>query len=139
MPVEIHDAAPAPVPETASQAIVRAANQPRVCTDSRGRRIVWKALGAFDNMKLAEIVGASNIENGQYMLFANAAYSVQEIDGERTPKPATKLQLEALVQRLGDEGIEALFESAAEAGRIRQGEGGRADPDSAKGAAGTLS
>lgn len=138
--VTIHDPAPAAplppaAPETPTQAIVKAASAvsgPHACEDAQGRRIVWKKLGALDNMRLAEIVGPGNIANAQYMLYANTAFSVQEIGGERLTKPMSKLQLEALVQRLGDEGIDALWTSAREHGPKFDDEGEGADMDAKK-------
>lgn len=100
--------------ETPSQAIVKAASQTAAVTDPRGRSISLRKLNALDRMKLFELVGADNAKNEQYLGYATLAYMVAAIDGESAPRPTTKLQLEAMVQRLDDDGLEAIGNHFAE-------------------------
>ena len=95
-------------PETPSQQIVRAAAQPVTVTDKLGRVIGIRKLNALDRMRLFEIVGSDNSKNDQYLGHASLAYAVVSIDGDPIPAPSNKRHLEALVQRLDDDGLAAI-------------------------------
>ncbi|MFO0906775.1 MAG: hypothetical protein U0835_00145 [Isosphaeraceae bacterium] len=101
--VKIHDAV-----ETPSQAIVRAANQVETLQDARGRTIGVKKMGPLDRLKLFEVIGPENSKNEQYVGYAALAFLVASIDGDAVARPSSKLQLEALVQRLDDDGMDAV-------------------------------
>lgn len=77
-------------------------------TDKLGRSLTIKKMGALDRMKLFEAVGGERSQNEMYFGYASLAASVVDIDGETVVRPANHLQIEALVQRLGDEGLEAI-------------------------------
>lgn len=122
----------APAAETPSAAIVRQAQQAETVTDSRGRVITFKKLSMLELMDVQEAAGAQLAANQSWMAMAMMAYSVTSIDGERVIRPQTKNQIRALVQRLGDEGMGALFAKlqveGTEAGLIAD----MADPDRAR-------
>ncbi|WP_424139366.1 hypothetical protein [Roseomonas chloroacetimidivorans] len=80
-------------------------------TDTRGRRIGVRKIGPLEKMRLFKAIGPVNSRNEQYAGLAMLAYSVAEIDGELVPGFTTELQCEAMVQRLGDEGFDALGEA----------------------------
>lgn len=103
------DAAPAP-----SEAIVKAAAKTSTFTDALGRTITIRKFSPLMRMRFAEIVGASAGSNPQYTGVAALAAAVTEIDGEKIAFPTSKRELEAMVQRLDDEGIEAIGRAAAE-------------------------
>ena len=94
--------------ETPSQSIVKAATQPATLTDATGRAIGVRKMGPLDRLKLFEVIGAENSRNEQYAGYAALAFLVTSIDGEPVPRPANKIQLEALVQRLDDAGMDAV-------------------------------
>jgi hypothetical protein len=96
--------------ETPSQGIVRAANQVTQVTDARGRVIGVKKIGALDRMRMFEAVGAENSKNEPYLGYASLAFHVGSIDGDPVTRPGTKAQLEALIQRLDDDGMNAVAE-----------------------------
>ncbi|WP_435018494.1 hypothetical protein TA3x_000468 [Tundrisphaera sp. TA3] len=100
---------PHPEAETPSQSIVKAANQVLTVTDALGREIGIRKLNALDRIKMFEVVGSENSSNQAYMIYASAACHAASIDGEAVSRPATRLQLEALVKRLDEEGIEAIL------------------------------
>ena len=100
-----------PTAERPSEQIVRDANAVHEVTDAKGRLIKFKKLGALETMDLNEIAGANNIGNPGWMLFATIAFSVVELDGQRIMRPKTKDQLRHLVQRLGNEGIDAVLKA----------------------------
>ena len=47
-------------------------------------------------------------QNEPWLSMAGLALSVLEIDGVPVPQPTTESQIENLVERLGDEGLEAI-------------------------------
>jgi hypothetical protein len=81
----------------------------RFVTDTRGRSIGWKKLSYWDQMQLAELAGPTTSQNQAWMLPAMVAYAVTEIDGERVAKPGNKVGLQFLINRLGEEGMDALI------------------------------
>lgn len=95
-------------PETPSQQIVNAASQTTDLKDSTGRVITIKMLKPLDRLRMFEVIGAENSKNEQYVGYASLAFLVAAIDGEPVAKPSTKIQLEALMQRLDDPGLEAI-------------------------------
>ena len=94
--------------ETPSQSIVKAAAFPQTVTDTQGRSLSVKKLGALDRLKMFEVVGPDNSRNEAYLGYAALAFHVTAIDGEPVGRPANRIQLESLVQRLGDDGLEAI-------------------------------
>jgi hypothetical protein len=76
--------------------------------DSRGREIEVRRLKVLDNMRLLALIGSDNSSNDRYLAFASLAYSVVSIDGEAIPRPTSLLVLEALLQRLDDDGFSAV-------------------------------
>jgi hypothetical protein len=100
--------------ETPSQAIVKAANQPHTRTDASGRTIGIRKMQALDRLKMFEVVGPDNAKNEPYLGYAALAFHVASIDGDPVNRPSNKLQLEALIQRLGDDGMNAVGEAVQE-------------------------
>ena len=106
--------------ETPSQSIVRAANQPATVSDAKGRKIGLKKLNPLDRLKLFEVIGPDNSRNEAYVGYAALAFLVSSIDGEPVARPANKIQLEALVQRLDDDGMDAIAAHLAEQAKDQQ-------------------
>lgn len=104
---------PPEAPDTPSQAIVRAAAAVTTVPDPSGRQIGVRRILPLDRMRLFEVVGPDNSKNEAYLGYASLAFHVSSIDGDPVPRPATKAQLEALVQRLGDDGLTAVGEAVA--------------------------
>jgi hypothetical protein len=94
--------------QTPSEYVVAAGNQTVVVTDVRGRKITVKKMNALGRMRLFEVVGPDNVQNEAYFGFASLACHVTAIDGDPVIQPTTKNQLEALVQRLDDDGLNAV-------------------------------
>jgi hypothetical protein len=78
-----------------------------IVVDPQGRKLKVKKLNALDRMRLYGIAGADNSGNDRFMGYAAIAASVTEIGGEPVMFPESLFQLEALVQRLDEDGIEA--------------------------------
>lgn len=105
-------ATPAAAPraaQTASQRIIAAANELQYVTDATGRVLGWRKLDALDDFDLAEIAGARNVGNPQWMVFATIAFAVRTIDGKPLARPTTKDQLRARIKLLGAHGIDAVY------------------------------
>ncbi len=100
--------------DTPSESIIKAAQQPSDTTDSKGRVIGIKKMGALDRLKMFEVIGADNAKNEPYLGYAALAFHVCSIDGDPVMRPANKIQLEGLINRLGDEGLEAVGQSLQE-------------------------
>ena len=78
--------------------------------DSKGRLLTVKRASVVEKMRLAKALGEHS-GNDSYANFGVVAASVREIDSSPVPFPMTSLQLEALVQRLDDAGMEAALEA----------------------------
>jgi len=75
-----------------------------------GRRIVSKpALKVREEMSLSECLGADTRLNPVWVLWATVACCVTHIDSDPVRMPSSKLQVEALVDRIGDEAMRALL------------------------------
>lgn len=77
-------------------------------TDDRGRILTVRTAGPRERMRLFKAIGPENSRNEPYVGTATLAYCVSEIDGDPVPVPANEVQIEALVERLGDDGINAV-------------------------------
>lgn len=94
--------------ETPSQAIVRSANEVVTVTDANGRSIGIKRLGPVERMRMFKVIGGEQAKNDAYLGIAALAFLVRSIDGDTINQPTSELQLEGLVQRLGDDGLNAV-------------------------------
>lgn len=109
--VHTGEAAPTPVPaETPSQTIVNSATTMGEIVDAQGRRLAVRRLSALDRMRLFAAAGGELSGNQQWIGLAAIAASCVGIDGDQVPKPVSRLQVEALVERLGDDGLNAIAE-----------------------------
>lgn len=77
-------------------------------TDEKGRRILVRTIGPRERMRLFKAIGPTNSKNEPYVGTATLAFAVSKIDDDPVPVPANEIGIEALVDRLGDEGIGAV-------------------------------
>jgi hypothetical protein len=82
--------------------------------DRAGRTIAIKRPGPVERMRLFKAIGGEASTNAAYVNMALLAITVVSIDGEVVARPTSVLQVEALVQRLGDDGLEAIITGIAE-------------------------
>ncbi|MFZ0270996.1 MAG: hypothetical protein WAL34_04015 [Acidobacteriaceae bacterium] len=94
-PVEGEPASPKP---TAKGGIVK-------ITLKDSREVGIRRMGPMDRMRMCSIIGAENSKNELYLSHAVPAYCIASIDGDIVPRPTTVLALEAMAERLGDDGI----------------------------------
>lgn len=101
-------------------------NNKAIVTNSRGRTITFRKLTALDKMRVFEILGPDAARNIPVLNYALTAACVTKIDMVDEAFPLNKIQLEAKVGVLGDEGIEAIaagiFENflAGESGELAE-------------------
>ena len=120
--VEISKATPPAA--TPSQQILAKAQDSIVVVDARGRQITLRKPGVLGQFRLVEALGKT-AENIVYLNMALPIIFVAAIDGEPVIPPATKLEIEALLQRLDEDGLEAVEKGAAQHWR-------RSDPEADK-------
>jgi len=76
--------------------------------DSTGRVITLKKPGFLAHFKIVETVGAELAPNEVYMRMVNPLIYVIAIDGDPVVTPTNKIQIDALITRLGDHGYIAI-------------------------------
>lgn len=91
------------------QAVAKAAAE-HVITDAKGRAIKLKKPGVLAQFRLIEALGDS-AKNEVYMAMVLPLIFVVEIDGDMVLQPNTKREVEALIQRLDEEGVAAVVNS----------------------------
>lgn len=72
-----------------------------------------RRLSALDKLRLFKAAGPALAQNGPWMGVALLAASVAAIDDVPVPAPMTEAQIEALVGRLGEEGLAAVADALA--------------------------
>lgn len=77
-------------------------------SDATGRTIVVKKPGVLSQYRLVEALGHA-AANQVYMAMTMPLLFVSSIDGDPITQPRTKAEVEALIQRLGDEGVTTLM------------------------------
>lgn len=99
--------------ETPTAAIVASGKRVVETIDGLGRRLKVRFVSARDRMMLAKAIGSELAKNEVYLGYATLAWAVVELDngsGEdpRIPPMVKPSEVEFLVDRLGDEGLEAV-------------------------------
>ncbi len=90
--------------------------------DARARVLKLRRIGALDQSRLVLMLGGDVASNGPYMsAFVFPVCSVREIDGESIDIPKNQLQLDALIQRLDDDGINAVTAHFVERSKKKAG------------------
>lgn len=97
----------APESDSPSQQLIKQATQSTVVTDSSGRRITLRNPGPLAQFRLIEAVGESS-SNRVYLAMVMPLIYVAAIDDSPVPGISNKSQLEALIQRLDNHGLEAV-------------------------------
>ncbi|WP_298286588.1 hypothetical protein [Acidocella sp.] len=87
-----------------------------VARDRRGRRIELRRIGVVEQLRLFKCLGPELAENRAYFGLARLAAMVSAIDDVPVPFPVSEAGLEAILERLDEDGVEAVG-TAAEAPR----------------------
>ena len=91
--------------------ILSVATRTVVVVDKKGRRLIVRRPTALDTLRLFKAAGPVLSQNESWLAMASLASTVTEIDGVPVPLPTNESQIEALVDRLGDDGLEAIAAS----------------------------
>lgn len=100
--------------ETPAQQLIAKANAESSVTDATGRVIKLKKPGVLAQYRLVEIVGAEAAKNDVYMSMVLPLIFVTEIDDKPLLQPRTKAEVDALIQRLDEDGIAAVMKGVQE-------------------------
>ena len=93
---------------TPTQSHLAASSPAITAQDSLGRTLALRRLTALDKLRLFKAAGPVLAQNPLWLGMATLASAVTEIDAIPVPPPTNEAQIEALVARLGDEGITAI-------------------------------
>lgn len=93
---------------TPSARLVADAEAAQAVQDAAGRVIAVRRLNALDKLRLFKAAGPILAQNHPWLGMALLACSVTAIDGVPYPIPANEQQIEAMIARLGDGGINAV-------------------------------
>lgn len=93
---------------------------PQDVEDTEGHVFTLRRLNALDKLRLFKAAGPTLSQNHLWLGMATLACSVIAIDGVPVPSPASEAQVESLVARLGDAGINAVARALAPETEIDQ-------------------
>ncbi len=79
-----------------------------IIQDRTGRTISLRRVGVVEQLRLFKVVGPELSENRAYIGLARVAASVAEIEGIPIPFPSSEVSIEAVLERLGEEGVSAV-------------------------------
>ncbi len=94
-----------------SASITSAAAAAQIVIDGDGRKLTIRRLTALDRLRLFKAAGPSLAQNLPWLGMALVASSVVAIDDVPVPPPANELQIETMIDRLGDEGVAAVAQA----------------------------
>lgn len=101
------------VGDTPSEAVVKSAAEIKFVTDARGRKIGVQKPRALLRYRLLKILGAESAKNEPLLGNAMLAFLVSDINGDKLPPINSERQLEAMIDRLDDDGLAAVVECLA--------------------------
>ncbi len=107
-PAAVAVAPPAAIAPSPSQAVIADANRVEYTTDANGHRLGVKRINASLRRRVLKALSAESGEKGRLLVMATVACCCVEIDGSPVPFPASELQVEALIDRLEQEGLDAV-------------------------------
>lgn len=76
--------------------------------DKAGRVIELRRLGVVEQLRLFKVLGPELAENRAYVGLARVAAAVAAVDGVPVPFPSGEAGIEAALDRLGEDGVEAV-------------------------------
>lgn len=106
---------------TPSQQIVAAAASEVVVKDAKGRALTLRRPGILAQFRLIEAMGAESAANDVYRTMCLPLLYLAAIDGDFIIQPTNKMQLEALIQRVEEDGFVALQEGVVQLAGADQG------------------
>lgn len=100
---------------------VTTTKQSETIKDDMGRDLIVKVVSTLEAARLTRACG-QDAENQTYMTFAVMAASVRAIDGDPVMFPNTIKSVEAIIERLDDEGMQAVAKWAHAKGEAKAAE-----------------
>jgi hypothetical protein len=91
-----------------SDEVVQQSLLPCNVSDIRGRVFTLQKPGVLAQFRMIEMLGGELAQNQVYVGMVLPLMYIAEIDGEPVPRMTTKRELEALIQRLDEDGIMAV-------------------------------
>jgi hypothetical protein len=76
--------------------------------DKAGRLIELRRLGVVEQLRLFKVLGPELSENRAYVGLARVAAAVAAVEGVPVPFPVGEAGIEAVLDRLGEEGVQAV-------------------------------
>lgn len=105
---------PAPaVAETPSAQLIAKADAARTITLPDGRTVTLKKPGVLSQFRLVRMLGDA-AKNQVYVSMVTPFTHITAIDGKPFTQPNTEREIDALILRLGDDGVEAVMTSVIE-------------------------
>lgn len=93
--------------DSPTQQVLQAATQEYLVKDARGRQIALRKPGVLMQYRMVEVMGET-AKNEVYMGMILPLMFVASIDGEQVMQPTSKREVEALIVRLDEDGINAV-------------------------------
>lgn len=93
---------------TPTQQVVEDANRIEHTTDALGRTLGVTRLNAKLRRRVVKALSPSQGEKSQYLFMAMIACACVSIDGESVQFPTSELLIDALIDRLEQEGLDAI-------------------------------
>lgn len=78
-------------------------------TDAKGRSLELRKMTVLDQARMLRAIGPKQAENQPYVQLVECACMVSAIDGVPALMPTTEQTIDALLGRLGDDGIAAVM------------------------------
>jgi hypothetical protein len=93
---------------TPTQQLLADVGRTQTLRDRLGRSIVVRRPTALDTLRLLKAAGPALAQNQPWLSMAMLAMAVTEIDQLPVPSPISEAQIEAIVERLGEAGLDAI-------------------------------
>lgn len=93
---------------TPSTRLLQEANLVHTATDALGRVLSFRRPTALDTLRLLKAAGGDLSQNDAWLSMAGIAFAVTSIDGVPVPQPSNVVQIENIIEKLGNDGITAI-------------------------------
>jgi hypothetical protein len=94
--------------------LIRDALKETVVSDARGRRIRLTRPSALAQYKIVQVMGGDSSSNATYVQMVLPLLFVSAIDDDPVFFPAKAIEIDALIQRLDEDGIAAVMKGVSE-------------------------
>jgi hypothetical protein len=84
-------------------------SNPDTIKTADGKVLVLRKLKAIEQVRLLRAIGAEQSNNQPYVRIVEAAASVESIDDVPNPIPRNEAQIDGMIQRIGDDGLNSII------------------------------